>query len=423
MRRRLVALGCWWFAFAAASVFLGKPESWDAESLCNQGQRELLAGRRAAAAVFFRGSLEANPYSAAVWLKRAEAASRSGEEDNEIELIEMASRLEPFTFRTEWQAAQALLRRQRWEQASARLHRLAEALPDVHPAIFRAAFQAGMPTARVTASVVPGNGAGTWLRVLAEQEAWAGVAQTLAQWTGSHEVAASPHDLRYVFDKLFQRRQQRLMQDLWQIVRGDDLPEPLSVRSLPAHAGNSARYPGSLIRLLESEAGLASGTRTGTVGSPLFQDRFAFGFGFQWTSRPASGVLLHIHETSPAGPYFELDFRSPAVGESVHLSHYLAVTPETRHVLKAPLMANLTGGEVRLEVWSTGRLLGSSQPIRRSEPWRSVNLPFRTEAGEQVLQLRVVSRAAVRKAMRGRFLLGTIRVQPASAAPRLRAGA
>jgi hypothetical protein len=73
---------------------------------------------------------------------------------------------------------------------------------------------------------------------------------------------------------------------------------------------------------------------------------------------------------------------------------------------------NTASGEVRLEIWSAGRLLGSSPPIRRFESWRSIEVPFQTEAGEEVLQLRVVSRPAPRKQLRGRFFLGTIRARP-----------
>ena len=72
--RRFVALGCWSFALIATAVFLGIPRAWDAEGLYERGQRELLAGRVTQAEVGFRKSLEANPYAALVWQKRAEAA-------------------------------------------------------------------------------------------------------------------------------------------------------------------------------------------------------------------------------------------------------------------------------------------------------------------------------------------------------------
>lgn len=412
--RRLIALACWSFAFVAAAIYWGEPRSWDAESLYARGQRELLAGLASEADLSFRKSLQANPYSALVWQKRAEVARMSGDRDKESEMHELASRLEPFTFRTEWPAAQSLLRQQRWEQASQRLRGLAQALPDLHPAIFRAALQAGMPAALISTSVVPGHAAGAWLRALADREAWADLEQTLVQYAASREVAAAPQDLRYVFDRLFQRRQQRLMKGLWEAVRGQDFSEPFRWRSPSTFARDSARNPGSRIRLLGAEVGPAGGDQTDTAGSPPIQDRLAFGFGFQWVSHPLRGVLLHVHETSPAGPCLELEFRAPSARESVHLSHYFAITPEAGHVLEAQvLFENPLGGELRLEVWSAGRLLASSPPIRRQQSWRSLVVPFQTDAGEEVLQLRVVSRSAPLREMRGSFFLGTTRVRSA----------
>lgn len=411
--RRLVALGCWSFAFAAAALHGGKPPSWDAEALYGQGQRELLAGRAGAADLLFRSSLQANPYSAAVWLKRAEAARMSGEEDNEIARLELASRLEPLTFRTEWPAAQALLRRRRWEQASRRLHLLAEALPDLRPAIFHAALQAGMPPAWITRSVVPEDAAGAWLRVLADREAWADFGQTLVQWAGARGLVAAPQDLRYLFDLLFQRRQDFLMKNLWYAVSGKGFSEPFALRSPPARASAGARDPFSPIRWLVPKVSAAGG-RTETAGSPPYQDPFALGFGFEWASRQPPGVLLYVRETSPTGPYIELNFRAHSARESVPLSHYFAATPGAEYVLEARVMAPGTvGGEVCLEIWSAGRRLGSSAPIRRFESWRSIEVPFQAQAGEEVLQLRLVSRRSPRKQLRGSFFLGRIRARPA----------
>jgi tetratricopeptide (TPR) repeat protein len=411
---RLGALGCWSLAFAASTVYAGKPPSWDAEALYGQGQRELLSGRAGAADALFRRSLKANPHSAAVWQKRAEAARMSGEENNEIELLELASRLEPFTFRTDWPAAQALLRRQRWEQASQRLGRLAETLPDLRPAIFHTALQAGMPSAWITTDVVSEDAAGAWLRVLADREAWAEFGQTFVQWAGARELAASPQDLRYVFDRLFQRGRSSLMKDLWQAVGGGRYAEPFALRSPPAKAYAGARDPFSPIQWRASEVSIAGGAPSATAGFAPNRDSLAFGFGFQWVSQPVPGMLLHIREASAGGRYFELDLRLSAANESVPLSHYFATTPGGEYVLEAQVMApNTVGSEVRLEIWSARRLLGSSPPIRRFASWHRIGVPFQTAAGEEVMQLRVVGRPAPHKGLRGRFFLGTIRVRPA----------
>jgi hypothetical protein len=235
--RWAAALGCCLFALAAAAVDHGKPGSWNAEALFDQGQHALLDGQSGAAGQQFRASLAANPYAALVWQKRAELARVSGNDENEIKLLDLASRLEPFTFRTEWPAAQSLLRQRRWDQASTRLRTLAEVLPDFQPAIFRAALQAEMPAARITTQVVPANAAGVWLRLLADVEAWDEFGETLAQRCFG-EASVSPQDLRYLLDKLFERRRQRLLIDLWQAAPSPE--EPDLELNLPASLGQSA---------------------------------------------------------------------------------------------------------------------------------------------------------------------------------------
>jgi O-antigen ligase len=412
LARRLAALGCWSFALAGAGVHVGKPGLWDAQSLFERGRRELFAGHPTKAGLSFRKALQANPYWAPAWQKRAEVSRLNGEEENEIEMLGLASALEPFALRTEWPAAQSLLRRQRWEQASQRLYKLAETLPDLRPAVFRAAFQAGMPAARITASVVPAVAAGAWLRMLADVEAWDDFDRTLAQWARSGAVAASRPDLRYTFDRLFQRRQQRLMKSLWQAAGGSGSSSPFQWRSHFSLAPGSAANQSSPIHLLAPEFN-CGGDPGGAKTDPHPADGFESGFGFQWASQPTPGVLLRSRDTSPVGPHFELEFRAPPPRESVHLSHYVALPPGSEQVLEAAVLADLAGGELRLELWSAQRLSGCSLPIRRSGSWRKITFPFRTETGEEVLQLRVISRAAAGKVIRGRFSLGAVQVRPA----------
>jgi hypothetical protein len=179
--------------------------------------------------------------------------------------------------------------------------------------------------------------------------------------------------LRYVFDKLFRQRQGFLMKHLWQAV-SRDFPQPFTLPSPPIP--------------------------------------FSSGFGFQWVSPPSPGVLVHIREAPLAGRYLELDLRASSANESVPLSHYFPTTPRFEYALEAQVMApNTAGSEVRLEIWSPGRLLGGSPPIRRFPSWRRIEIPFQTNAGDEVLQLRVVSRPARRKESRGGFFLGAIRVR------------
>ncbi len=460
--RRLVALGCWSFALVAIAVCGGEPRAWDPEPAYQRGQRELLAGRGTAADVDFRESLAANPYSALAWQKRAEVAQLHGERDNEIELLQLASRLEPFTFRTEWPAAQALLRRQRWQAASRRLRRLAEALPDMRPAVFDAAIRAGLPAALMAASVVPDDAAGVWLRVLVDREAWDGFDQTLARWANPGGFSVPTPDLRYVFDTLFQQHQPGRMKSLWRVVRGTDAADPFGLWLPPSPARHRARGPLSLVRSFSSPGGRAGGDRGGPEESTPITGRLASGFGFAWVFRPAPGILLRIHGAPPAGPCLELDIRSSAAGESVPLSLYIPLpysvpssepgplsravppSPSTgsgRHCavrsesapqphsqsrahtietapgagydLAVQAMAESPVGEtVRLELWSDKRLLAVSE-VARCKNWRMLSVPFQPDRSEEVLQLRVVTRTAPGREMRGRFFLGTIAVRPA----------
>jgi hypothetical protein len=114
----------------------------------------------------------------------------------------------------------------------------------------------------------------------------------------------------------------------------------------------------------------------------------------------------------------ELDFRAMPEKESVHLSRYFPTAPATGYVLKCEIQSpGMAGGEVRLEVWSSRRMLGSSSTMRDSPP-RQTEVSFRTNGSEEVLQLRVVSRrTSARGLMRGRFLLGSFQLRPAHERP------
>jgi hypothetical protein len=109
-----------------------------------------------------------------------------------------------------------------------------------------------------------------------------------------------------------------------------------------------------------------------------------------------------------------LDFRAISEKESVHLSHYFPVAPASGYVLEYEIRsAGAMDGEVRLEVWSSLRMLGSSAPMRDPKP-RQIEVAFRTNGSEEVLQLRVVSRrTSENRTMRGRFFLGSFQLRSA----------
>jgi O-antigen ligase len=387
----LSALGCFSFAILAAAVACGRPPSWDAESLFASGQRELLVGRAALAEQKLRDALAANPYSALAWQKRAEVDRMRGQYERAHGQLELAARLEPFTFRAEWPLAQSLLQRRRWEPAAARLARLAEAMPDVRPAILRSALEAGMPPALIDRSVVPRDGAGVWLRALADRAAWQEFEESLTRRMETR-IDAPPGELRYLFDRLFQGRQPRLMKTLWRAVRPEETFGLFPLR--PALGASNDSF------------GLA--------------DTLNSGFGFQWVAHPARGVGLRL-DAGRQTTRFEFDFRAPEAEESVHLSRYFAVAPSTDYILKAPVSAEgFGGGEAVLEVWSAQGLLGSSAPVR-TPARRHVAVRFRSGALEQVLQLRFVSRNASRlTAIHGKLVVGPFQLE--SSQPTLQDG-
>jgi O-antigen ligase len=366
--RAVSAIGCCSLAFLAALVASGRPRSWNAESLFAGGQSQLLAGRPDLAGRGFENALRANPYAALAWQKRAEAArmnghGQGGHKPGAREFLEMASQVEPFTFRTEWPAAVSLLRRQSWDQAAVRFRRLAAAIPDVRPAIFRAALEAGMPAMVINESMVPEGAAAQWLRTLADRETWADFERSLSL-RGGTLIAAPAGEWRYLFDRLFQARQQRLMKILWRAAQ-------------PANS-------------------------------------FDAGFGFQWVAHEVRNVHVRAHPATRSPGRIELDFRATPEKESVHLSHYFPVAPASGYVLEYEIRsAGVAGGEVRLEVWSPRRMVASSATVRDRKP-RQTELSFRTGAFEEVLQLRVVSRrTSARGTMSGRFFLEGFQLRPA----------
>jgi tetratricopeptide (TPR) repeat protein len=429
--RAIAALGCLSFGALAAAAAAGLPPSWNAESLFAAGHREFLAGRGAEAERRLRKALEANPYSALAWQKRAEIARMNGQPERAHQLVALAARLEPFTFRTEWPLAESLLQDRRWEPAAARLGNLAESIPDVRPAILRAALEAGMPMALIDEAVVPGGAGEIWLRALADREAWDQFERSLASRTAAGVTAAgvtvagvaatgvtaSPGELRYLFDRLFQFQQQRLMQHLWRAVRPKEFSESPSWRlaALTHHqtqgsgpSGNSANIPATRTTTLHR-----ANNDFSDLPGPLDS-----GFGFQWVAHLVQNVQIRIPAARQPAARFELDFRAPTAAESVHLSHYFAVAPAAGYVLQADAKAkNLGGGEVTLEVWSARRLLASST-LARGSASRRIEVPFRAGASEEVLQLRVVSRrGGPLKAMHGTLLVGPFQlrsVHPAS---------
>ena len=123
--RRVAALGCWSLCGAGLLSAAGLlPASFlddKTGALLQQGRQALLEGRPNAADKAFLAAAETHPQAAAIWLQRAESAGLAGWESQASDAAALASRLEPFTLRTEWTLAQAYLRTGQTEAAVTRL--------------------------------------------------------------------------------------------------------------------------------------------------------------------------------------------------------------------------------------------------------------------------------------------------------------
>jgi hypothetical protein len=223
-----------------------------------------------------------------------------------------------------------------------------------------------------------------WLRALADRAAWQEFEQSLTRRM-EMPIDAPPAELRYLFDRLFQGRQPRLMKILWRAVRPEEASGLFALR--PAFDPSNDSFG--------------------------FADTLDSGFGFPWIVYPTHGVGLRLDAGRRRATRFEFEFRGPKPKESVHLSRYFAVAPSTDYVLKAPVSAEgFGGGEAFWEVWSAQGLMGSSAPVR-APGRRHVAVSFHSGALEQVLQLRFVSRNASRlKAIHGKLVAGPFQLEP-----------
>jgi tetratricopeptide (TPR) repeat protein len=169
-------------------------------------------------------ALEANPFAAAVWLKRAEIAELQSDRRGALEMVTLAQRLEPYTLRVEWPLAHLYLRGGDFETAAVPLNRLATGLPSSRAAVFEAAWRAGMDPSAITHSVVPRNGEaiGDYLCYLVWKSAWREIVPAYQELNpeGTQEVPAKM--LHYTFDRLFAAGAHREGEHLRQLVQRSD---------------------------------------------------------------------------------------------------------------------------------------------------------------------------------------------------------
>ncbi len=119
------------FAITAALFALGSFSVWDATKHLAEYQQALVAGHDGVAALSLRRALESNPRSAVLWTQAALQSETSGERLNARRQIEVARRLEPLTFRTEWAWAEFHRRNDDTDEAERTYARLVANMPEM----------------------------------------------------------------------------------------------------------------------------------------------------------------------------------------------------------------------------------------------------------------------------------------------------
>jgi tetratricopeptide (TPR) repeat protein len=212
------------FLALSLGLLLGAAEDKNAETLFARGSAAMAGGQWDEAEQLYLRALEANPFAAAVWLKRAEIAELQGDRREALEMATLAQRLEPHTLRVEWPLAHLYLRGGDFETAAVPLNRLATGLPSSRAAVFEAAWRAGMDPSTIARSVVPRNGEaiGEYLCYLVRQSAWSEIAPAYQELNpeSAHEVPAKM--LQYTFDKLIAAGANREGEQLRQLVQRSD---------------------------------------------------------------------------------------------------------------------------------------------------------------------------------------------------------
>jgi hypothetical protein len=168
----------------------------------------MVDGRWEEADTLLRQSLNANPYAAAVWLKRAEIAEARGEPERGTRMARVAQSLEPYTLRVEWPLAQLDLRAGNFEEASSSLGLLARHIPAMRATIYDAAWRAGMPPKLIIDRIVPHwtEAAGEYLCYLARRGEWTQIMPAYRALVPPREQAPPAEMLRYVARRLSEAR-------------------------------------------------------------------------------------------------------------------------------------------------------------------------------------------------------------------------
>ena len=374
------------FSLVALLLLLGRWDHLDAEVRHERAYAAMMAGKPEEAGALYAEALHANPYAAALWLKRSELAEASGDVQGAVGMARLARRLEPYSVRTEWPLAHLYLRTAELEKAAGHLGLLAAAIPAMDATILDAAWDAGMTPGMISARIVPREAAATgqYLCYLARRQAWEAIVPA-CQALRCAELTIPPLLLRYAFDKMFEAGQGFEYRRLWELTGAlsrNASPKQLSRRATPF-----------------------------SVDAPSIAEP---GYGLAWVQHSVAGVSIGSLQDRTGLSALEVHFSRPLDLAYSHLRHDFAVEPLRRYVLEAEVRTEgLTGSEgVRLLIQSPRGAVASSEGVRRTVPWQRVRLSFRSGPSDHVLRLMIARYRSQKldKYVQGRFLLRKLRV-------------
>ena len=377
---RAAAVGCWALCAAGLLSAAGVLPHDNTETLFGQGRQALLEGRSVVAEKAFIAAAESHPQAAAIWLKRAEAASLAGRPEQAVASAELAARLEPFTLRTQWTLAEAYLRAGEIEAAAGHLAGLAAALPKMRRAGYHAASAGGVRAEKIASEVVPAEpqAAADYLVYLADRRQWPELSAAASVLVGRVEL--SHQDLRPVYDRLWDADRGVAAKRLWEQIQGAGVGVARSHLEVPNRVDSS---PG-------------------------------------WMSRPREGVFVTVRNAGLPDERVEVRFKQAPDVDYRHLTRDFFVEPETDYLLKAQVRAEslLAADGACLVLAARRRFIASSFRVRGTTTWKPVTIRFRTRPSEHVVRLAVVNDATGRphEQLRGRFDVRSVSLHPAPVA-------
>ncbi len=376
-------------AYALLAVLLanGSFDHWNAEIHHAAGQQAFHEGDLSEAAHAWNRALSANPWAAAIWLKRAELAGAAGDDESAVRYSEIAGQLEPFTLRVEWPLAHFRVKAGAEDQAALGLATIAASLPSLRPAVLEAAWSAGLDVATIANLTQPCDqkGFAAYLAFLVRREDWGGIVPAAEALSAGCSPFVSAQALWPTFDRLFEADQGAVLKGLWGVEGQSQL--------LPA-------VPSNL-------------TAASVVAAPPMPAGQSNGFG--WIARPAAGVTASNLRDSSGDGRLSVEFKHPQNIHYRHATSDFGVKPGAAYALHAEVRTEQLRGSqgIRVMVSSPKRFITSSRPFAKTTPWRTVTLRFVTEPGEEIIRVVIVRNRGQRldNLITGRFFLRNLNLR------------